>query len=243
MSTAQLDIDLMNPVMTQGLMGPQTFNQPNITGQERTNPMSLYSPNMVVNTSDNLQMINTHPRLSQYPPGMMNRPQVQQQQQHQMMRMPTTPSRMMTPVNIQAPQPTYRYPTPFQTYDNANMRIYNRISNPGSSSVGQRQNFAAVRSNVNRPFLSAYRTPYSSYNRSPTPGLYQHTAPMMHDPFYPSDNNFGRYQAEQANLIANQNIYSISSVASSVVSSSVLSHQQQVGIGILYMHAHIGTHT
>ena len=225
--------------MTQGLMGPQTFNQPNITGQERTDPMSLYSPNMVVNTIDNLQMMNTHPGLRQYPPRMMNRPQAQQQQ-HQMMRMPTIPSRMMAPFNIQAPQSTYRYPTPFQTYDNANMRIYNRVPNPGSSSVGQRQNFAAVRSNVNRPFLSPHNTPYSSFNTS---GLYQHTAPMMHDLFYPSDNNFARYQAEHSNPIASQNISTITSVASGIISSDTLSHQQQVGIGIFYtlvhMHAHM----
>ena len=212
-------------------MGPQTFGQPYITRQARTDLMSFYSPNMVVNTSDNPQIMNSmnsHPGLSQYPPGMMNRPQVQQQ--HQMVRMPTTPNRMMTPLNVQTPQlSANRYQTPFQTYP---MEIYNHLPNPGSSSIGQ--NFIAaeaVRTNINRPFLSPYGTPYLPYNTSSTPDPYQRMATMMYDSFYPSASNFSGYQVGQSDPTANRSV-STYSAGSGVISSTALSHQQQVDMGI-----------
>ena len=240
-------LDTVNPVMTQGQMDPQAFNQPNTIGQERIDPLSFYSPNIVMNAGNNPQMMNSgnaYPGLSQYSPGMMSSPQVQQQQLlQQMMRMPVIPSRMMTPSNIQAPQPgSIRYPTPFQSSTNTAMRINNRLPSPGSSSVGQ--NFTAaqtVNSNVNRPFLSSHRTPYSPYNMSPIPVSYQHMPSMMYNPpFYPSENYFSRYQAEHfnSNLVSpsSQNTNTIYSVASSVGSSVTMSYQQQVGFFIYILH-------
>ena len=286
-NTTRLDVDLVNPVMAQEKVGPQTFNQ-------RIDPTSFNSPNMMVNTSNSAQMMSMNtsqyspgmmirPRAqqqhqmmrmntSQYPPGMMIRPRAQQQhqmmrmntsqyppgmmirpqaqQQNQMMRMntsqyppemmirpraqqqhqmPMIPNRMTALLNMQPPQlGSIRYPS---TYDSINnWRTYNRLPSPGSSSVGQ--NLAAVRgigSNVNRPFLPPYNT-------SLTPGPYQHMAP-----FYPSESDFSRHhQAEQSNPTASQ---SISTVASSVISSATLSHQQQVILCRLGIFAHLHTHT
>ena len=224
-SSTELDVDLMDHVIAQR----QTFSQPHIIGQD---PMSFYNPNMVVNASNNPHMmsnVNTHPGLSQYPPRMMNWPQVQQQ----MMRASTIANRMMAPSNIQAPQlgsiNTTRYPTPFQANANNDMSIYNHLPNPGSGTIGQ--NFVTgqtVRSHINRPSLSPYGTPYSPYAISPSPGPYQHMTPMMRNPFYPSESYFSRYQAVHSNSPSNQNISTMYSVASSVVDSDTLSHQQQV---------------
>ena len=167
----------MSPLISQGQLDPQTFNQPNIAGQERVDPMSFYNPYIVVNASNSPQMMGHHPGLNQYSPGMMNRPLVPQKQQ--MMRMTVTPNRMMSPVNAQPPQfgsvNASRYSTPFQTYPNPSMRIYNRLPNPPSSSPGQ--NFAtaeAVRTNVNIPLLSPQNPPYSPYNTLPAPSPYTH---------------------------------------------------------------------
>ena len=201
--------DLMSPLIPQGQLDPQIFNQPNIAGQERVDPLSLYNPYIVVNTSNNPQMMGHHPGLNQYSPGMMNRPLVPQQQQ--MMRMPVTPNRMMPPLNAQTPQlgsiNTSRYSTQFQTYPNPSMRIYNRLPNPLSSSPGQ--NFAAavaVSTNVNRPLLSPHNPPYSPYNTLPAPSPYQH---MMDDP-----------------LLSSGTISSVPSNSSATVSDD--SHQQLV---------------
>ena len=201
-STTQRNVNLVNPVMAQGQMSPQMFFS------QQTNPMSFYSPNMMVdNSAQMMASMNTN----QYPPGMMNRPRVQQQDQ--MMRMPIIPNRMMTPFNIQTPQlGPIRYPSIYDSTNN--MGIYNCLPNPGSSSEGQ--NLETVRSNVNRPFLPPYNT-------SLTAGPYQYMAPMMRDPFYPSES---RYQAEQSNPTASQGISTVAST--SVISSVTLSHQQQV---------------
>ena len=213
-NTTQRNVNFVNPVMAQGQMNPQAFFS------QRADPMPFYSPNMMV---DNSAQIMGSMNTNQYPPGMMIRPQVQRQDQ--MMRMPIIPNRMIPPLHMQAPQlgsiSANRYSTPFQTYDNShntdNLRIYNRLPNPGKSLVGQ--NLAAMEvigSNVNRLFLPPYNT-------SLTAGPHQH---MMCDPFYPSESNFSRYQAEQSNPTVSQSINTVAS--SSVISSVTLSHQQQV---------------
>ena len=216
----------MSPLIPQGQLDPQTFNQPNIAGQERVDPMSLYDPYMVVNSSNSPRMIGHYPGLNQYPPGMMNRSLVPQQQQ--MMRMPVTPNRMMSPLNAQPPQlgsiNTNRYSTPFQTYATTNMKIYNRLLNTSSSSSGH--NFAtaaAVSTNVNRPLLSPQNPPHSPYNTLPTPSSYQH---MIHDPLLSSGSNISRYHLGYS---TGEIINTISSVPSnSLVTLSDNSHQLPV---------------
>ena len=224
-NTTQLDVDLVNPVMARGQISPRTFSQ-------QTGPMRFYSPN----TSNSAQMMGSM-NTSQYPPGMMIRPQVQQQ--NQMTRMPIISNRMIPPLHMQTPQlGPIRYPS---TFDNTNdTRIYNRLPNPGSSSVGQNlATVEAIGSNVNRPFPPPYNT-------SLTAGPYQHMAPMVRNPFYPSESDFSRYEAEQSNPTASQSISTVAS--SSVISSATLSHQQQVCIcryfyTLVHTHTHTHTHT
>ena len=209
-NSTQLDVNLVNPVMAQGQINQQTFFS------QQTDPMPFYSQNMMVNTSNSAQMMGSM-NTSQYPPGIMMRvrPCRRVQQQDQMMRLP-----MITSLNMQTPQlGSIRYPSIYGNTNNT--RIYNRLPNPGSNSVGQNlATMEAIGSNVNRPFLPPYNT-------SLTAGPYQHMAPMMHNLFYPNESDFSRYQAEQSNPTVSQSISTIAST-SVIISSAMSSHQQQV---------------
>ena len=218
-SLIELNVDPLDPMVVQGQMYAQTFNQPSNINQERTDPMSFYNPNMALNANRNPQMMNSWNAYTGLNP--MSRPQLHQQH---MWGAPRISGRMMMPPsNIPIPQPRSlsgnRYPIPFQSSTNNNMIIWNRLPNPGSSLTGQ--NFAAVRalsSNVNRPSLSPRGIPYSPYSTSPTPGPYRHIGPMAHNPY------FNRDQADHynPNLVSpsSQNINTVNSVASNVVSSN-----------------------
>lgn len=199
-------------MMSQGGQMGYRNTQPAMPGPNRIGPFSSVSPNAVVNAQNNPQMIsslNAHPGTGQYPPGMINRSQLQQQQQMQhqqmqhqqqaMMGMSPNPGGMrIASQNMGAhlgPISTSGDSTPFQPSISGgnNMGMYNRSPNPGSnlmvqnSAVAAQQVAAGQKRNSLSPYQSQYRTAAYSPNTTPPGGPVQ--PPFQGTPPPPSYNS------------------------------------------------------